>query len=272
MEEKEKVWRSWSQLNEYNECGYRYYLKRIAKDSNGDQIWQRPAAWTVQGTAVHIAAEVWEKSDRILTDEEVTTIYTEAYWDQINERLEDTPNYSEWFASGPYRGFTDIDRRYKIGLDQIQSYLEFYRNDSPMDIPITINGSMAIEIPAEGLIGSVPVRGVIDGIMETDSGLRVRDIKTGKRLGDPMQLKIYQELIIQNFGIKIRFGDFWSGQTGVTTPVADLDALSLDDLTSEFQRLEEGINSERFDPKPSPACAMCDVQHACPFAASSNRT
>ncbi len=273
MEQTEKVWRSWSQLNEYNECGYRYYLKRIAKDDNGEKVWQRPAAWTTQGTAVHIAAEFWEKSNRLASTEEVIGVYTEAYWDDINSRLEETPNPNEWFASGPYKGWVDIQRRYAIGLDQIQSYVDFYQNDAPTDIPIRINGSMAIEIPVEGFIGSVPVRGVIDSIMETDEGLRVRDIKTGKRVGNPLQLKIYQELIVQNFSLEIRFGDFWSGQTGITTPVMDLDNLDLVHLTNDFERLEEGINQERFEPKPSPSnCGMCDVQHACPFAAASNRT
>ncbi len=265
--------RSWSQLNEYTDCGYRYYLKRLATDSNGEKIWRRPAAWTVQGSAVHIAAETWELSHRGLVEDDIVEVYRQTYWDLVNQQLEETPNTNEWFASGRYRGWDDIERRFGIGLDQIRQYLDFYRNDAPDEIPAIVNGRPAIEIPVEGLIGTVPVRGVVDGIMETENGLVVRDIKTGKRPGNPLQLKIYQNLIDQNLNLQIRFGDFWSGQTGMTTGLVDLDKEDANGtLTSQFERLEEGINSERFEPKPSiAACGFCEVQHACPFAAASNR-
>ncbi len=268
MDSTEKAWRSWSQLQEYESCGYKYYLKRLADDG---KVWRRPASWTTQGTAVHIAAEAWENSGRKLAEPDVLEIYRVAYWDEINKLMEETPNTDQWFASGPYRGWSDIDRRFGIGLDQIRKYLDFYQNDAPDETPAIVKGSPAIEIPVEGLIGTVPVRGVVDSIMETARGLVIRDIKTGKRAPNPLQLKIYQILIEQHLSLEIRFGDFWSGQTGLTTPVMDLDNLDTAALTSDFERLEEGINSERFEPKPSPACGFCEVQHACPFAATSNR-
>ena len=45
-------------LDDLGGCAYRYYLSRVIR------VWDRPAAWLPQGTAVHGAAEWWERGGR----------------------------------------------------------------------------------------------------------------------------------------------------------------------------------------------------------------
>ena len=65
--------RSVSQLQQYTKCPMAYKLSRI------DKVWQRPAAWLIQGSAVHEAIEAWEKSGRTMTLEEATEDDLESY-------------------------------------------------------------------------------------------------------------------------------------------------------------------------------------------------
>ena len=61
--------RSVSQYTTYVQCGEAYRLERVAKAP------QTPAAWFVQGTAVHAAVEAYELSYRALTAAEAVKVF-----------------------------------------------------------------------------------------------------------------------------------------------------------------------------------------------------
>lgn len=266
--------RSVSQAQQYLEdlggCGYRYFLSRVVR------AWDRPAAWLPQGLAVHEAAEWWEKTNRKGSLAEIEDVYRRAYNTHTQRLLAETPNPDFWFASGRYEGAEDIIRRATIGLEQTRAYYDYYVNQKPGElIWITPNGSPAIELEFNVKFGSVWVKGFIDQIIEQvfdesydlESPKIMRDIKTGVKAGNIFQLSVYRHAILEEFGVDILSGDFWMARNGKPTKPLDLTAMTKEQVTDYFERLDAGVKAERFDPSPSAEkCSRCGVATACAFA------
>ncbi|WP_218951912.1 RecB family exonuclease [Amycolatopsis anabasis] len=248
-----------SQYKEYKDCPYRYYLNRR------ERAWQRPAAWLPQGTAVHKAAEEWERSGRAMSLADAQDVFRETYAASVNEMCEDTPNLDFWYRSGPYRGEVDIERRYGLGLGQVEKYIEYYTVKAPDEVIwITPDGEPAIELEFDIDLDGVRVKGFIDQVVDG----KPRDIKTGNKPGDDFQLGVYGVALEVEHGLKPTEGDYWMGRSGKPTVPYDISEWTRERVTEEFHRLDENIQAERFDAKPEPSkCGFCSVATACPFAA-----
>src|SRR5690606_33562329 len=83
------------------------------------------AAWLPMGSAVHAAVEAWEKSGRALTVEEAQAVFREEYAKEVSKYTETTPNFDYWFASGPYRAPEDLPRRFDLGHEHVERYIEW---------------------------------------------------------------------------------------------------------------------------------------------------
>lgn len=248
-------YRSVSQVNDM-ECGYRYYLSRVLR------VWRKPAAWLAQGTAFHEAVERFEKSGRVMTPAEVVQAFSEAYDREITAMSETTPNHSVWFASGPYRGPEDIERRYGLGTDQIAKYLE-YVDKHPEDVISRVEDEPLIEAEYEVSFGDVEVRGYIDQVVNWTP----RDLKTGKQPGSEFQLATYAWALNLKYGIPVTTGDYWMAQTGGPTKPYDLTEWSLQELVDIYGEADQKIREERFEPNPSEkVCTFCDVSASCQFS------
>ncbi len=255
--------RSVSQYKNFQDCGYRYKLEKI------DRVWQRPAAWFAQGTAVHRAAEVYELTGRRLSLDEAQAVFQVAYAADINKTLDETPRLDFWFSSGPYSGEDDIPRRHGKGLEQVEKYLAYYgEGGKAADVKVwrTPEGVPAIELGFDVELGSVRVRGYIDAVMVMPDGtIVVVDNKTGLKPGDEFQLKVYAEALRIKYGLDVRTGYYWMGTTGKLTKAYDLTTRSSEDVAAAFAAMDEAVKAERFEPKPGPGCARCGVAESCPF-------
>lgn len=253
--------RSVSQYNTFVRCGWSYKLQRV------DKAWQRPASWLSQGLGVHAAMEAWEKSNRELSLEELHKIYEDEFIKSIDAQAQETPNFDYWFGSGPYSGPLDIERRFQLGHDQLNDLVAYSLANSQEKIWVTPDGELAVELEFTEEMGGVTVKGFIDQIIETPSGLRVRDIKTGSKPGDVFQLSAYSEAVRLKYGVEINSGDYFMGRTGKPTkPVAITDA-DRAEVHEKFKWLEEQIQNERFEPNPSRSnCTMCSVKTSCHYS------
>lgn len=263
--------RSVSQAQKYLEdlggCRYRYFLSYVVK------AWDRPAAWLPQGLAVHEAAEWWEKTGRKGSLDQMKQVFRESYNRHTMRLLETTPNADFWFASGRYEGPEDIMRRAGLGLEQVERYYNYYVNQKPGQmIWMTPEGTPAIELEFKEKFGNVWVKGyidqIIDEVVDSDQNSTVlRDIKTGVSPGGIFQLSVYRYAMLSKYGVDITFGDYWMGKTGKPTKIYDLEVMSREQTTELFERMDEGVKAEDFDPSPSPEkCGRCGVATACPFA------
>ena len=279
---EERQHRSVSQLKLYERCPYAYKLSRV------DKVWQRPAAWLAQGSAVHEAAEAYERSGRTLTLEETQDVFRESYVKHINEACETTPDFSQWFASGPYGGELDTERRYGIGLEQTAKYLSWYDAHPEEVIWVAPDGTPGIELGFDIDLDGVLVRGFIDAIIENTSDevlsydglgvhlgnprsqpkLIVRDNKTGNHPGDDFQLAVYAVALQEMYGtFGPYWGDYWMGRSGKPTLLFDLRDWTRERVAEKFRELEDNIAAGRFDPDPEPSkCRFCDVSASCDYA------
>lgn len=263
-------YRSHSQYKTYKDCPYQYYLKYVHLDENGEKVWQRPAAWLTQGLGVHEAAEEFEKSGRTMSTEDVQDVFRESYVKHTNRFCEETPNFDFWFASGPYKGEADIERRFGLGLEQAARYVDYYTEAHPEEVIwITPEGEPAIELGFDIDLDGVRVKGFIDQVVKHPvQGVHVRDIKSGNTPGDDFQLAVYAVALNQIYGTEITTGDYWMGRQGKPTKdVYNLGFWTREKVAEEFRKVDEGIRAEKFDPKPEESkCRFCPVSASCAFA------
>lgn len=265
MTDSTRVHRSVSQINQYTKCPYSYYLDRIQK------VWSRPAAWLAQGSAVHVAGEMYERSGRSMTLEEMQDVFRESYVEEIAKYTEETPNFEYWFSSGPYGGEADTERRYGLGLEQCERYQTWYRNHPEEVIWLADDGTPGIEIGFDIDLDGVLVRGYIDAVIHnTETGkVIVRDNKTGNTPGDDFQLGVYGVALNVEYGIEPPTeGDYWMGRSGKPTYPYDIGEWTREKVTERFHELEDNIQAGNFEPDPEPSkCAFCSVNASCSFFA-----
>lgn len=257
-EAKEKgpvKYRSVSQVKQYNDCPYQYYLQRRAR------AWQRPAAWFPQGIGVHKAIEEVEKSGRTMTLEEAQEVYKKAYSADVARWCEESPNFEVWYWSGPYNGEVDLQRRWNLGLEQVERYFAFIEKN-PDWVPDVIDGRQAVELSLRVYFGDVEVRGFIDNVTHH----KPVDAKSGNKPGDDFQLGTYAGFLEKEHGIKRSEGFYWMGRTGKLTKPYDLTEWSEQRLADVYGEVDALILAEEFDPKPEASkCRFCSVAAECEF-------
>jgi len=258
--------RSVSQLNQYVRCPMAYKLGRI------DKVWARPAAWLPQGTAFHAVAEEHERRIHTgdpLSLDEAKDLFREYYAAGIGELCDLTPNFEWWFWSGPYSGERDVERRYEIGLEQVEKFFT-WRQDPGQQIWVAPDGTPAIELAFKVELDGIMVRGFIDAVVVVDGELRVRDYKTGNSPGDDFQLGVYALAVSILYGIEPpRLGDYFmagkKGKPAKPTKPYDLTHWTREKITARFHEVEEQIQAGNFEPLPEPSkCGFCDVNRSCP--------
>jgi putative RecB family exonuclease len=285
-----------SYLPELGGCPYGYYLDRVVR------VWNRPAAWSPQGTADHEAFEAWERSGRTMSQAEAEDVFRQAYAREINELAEETPNLDAWFSSGPYHGEADTERRYNLGLEQVGRYIDYYTKTAPEEVIwVAPDGTPGIELAFDFDLDGVQMRGFIDAVVmvrpplpdkpKTASGavskskasqdewqrslyewgklpdvIRVRDNKTGNKPGDSFQLGGYAVAIEERYDVEVADGDYWMGRAGKPTKPYEL--MDREGITELVHRADAGIKAEQFEPNPEESrCMFCSVRTACAFSA-----
>ncbi|OBJ40295.1 hypothetical protein A5630_25425 [Mycolicibacterium mucogenicum] len=260
-----------SQRNTYEKCPQAWYLAKVEK------AWSRPAAWLPQGSAVHYALEMWERSGRQMTMGEAQEVFKASYAEEVSKYTEVTPNFDWWQPSGPYGGEQDVERRFDIGLEQVEKCLAWY-DAHPNDVVwVAPDGTPGIELGFDIDLDGVLVRGYIDAVMELEQGLSsqiiVRDNKTGNSPGDDFQLGVYGVALRLMYGLEVTHGDYFmagkKGKPAKPTYPYDITEWTEEAVTAEFHQLHHNIKAERFDPKPDPdKCKFCDVAYSCAFSAA----
>lgn len=257
--------RSVSQINLYLRCPQAYKLGRI------DKVWSRPAAWLPQGTAFHAVAEAYERRHRSSSPmdlAEAQEIFKAEYAKEVTELCEETPNFEWWFASGPYTGERDIERRFLIGLEQVEKFVA-WRSQEGQEIWVAPDGKPAIELEFAFELDGIIVRGFIDAVVVRDGKPHVRDYKTGNSPGDSFQLGVYAVAIEELYGVRPETGDYWmagkKGKPAGPTQPYDLWEWTRKSVSARFREVEEQIQAGNFEPAPEPSkCGFCSVSLSCP--------
>lgn len=244
-----------SQYTTYQQCRYRWFLQKVLG------VPQRPAAWLSQGTAVHKAMEEWARNG--VTGQQLYDIYYESYDKSIAEQAETEPNLQEWFNSGPYDGPADIERRRLLGVQQLGTLTNYYSLHPEEKLWTTPRGELAVELPFSLQWGPVTVKGFIDEIVETPKGIIVRDIKTGTKPKDPIQLETYATAVYDIYGMEVAGGDFLLAKTGKTSRLVKVTAQDRERVRNAFQEMYYDLFHGSFPGSVSAQCNRCPVREWC---------
>lgn len=251
--------RSVSQYTTFIQCGEAYRLERVAKAP------QTPAAWLVQGTAVHAAIEAYELSYRALTAGEAASVFQAKYEQGIAELLEVEPDPDRWLTGNARtKGSLDISRRQDAGEQQVRDYIAAMPA-SPFTVWEIMPGYLAVELPFELVLGDVLVKGFIDQVLEDESGrLLVRDLKTGsKRPVTPLQLGVYALAVEDAYGVRPGYGDFYMFKDGGPTAAYDLSEYTRERVGRWFHDMDRAESAGIYLASPGDHCRVCSVYQWC---------
>ncbi|GCD99848.1 RecB family exonuclease [Embleya hyalina] len=251
--------RSVSQAQQYEECGHRYYLRRV------ERVASRPAAWSHHGTAFHTACEAVERSGREMTADEAVALFSDEYGRLINQALADEPDLDRWLHACTGGAADDIEQRFERGREQTRRYVEWARESGPV-IWKAPDGTAGLELAFETVIGGVVVRGYIDQLIaEPDGSVRVRDLKTGSTKSR-FQLETYAVAVRQEYNVPVNSGDWYLAKDHRLSRTVKLSDVSSEDVGQRYAAMDAGVKREDFMPAPGFGCKFCDVSHACDFS------
>lgn len=262
--------RSVSQTEQYEKCGWRFYLQRV------ERVTPRPAAWSFHGTAFHAAAEAVEKSGRAIGEEEAVQIFSDRYSALVNEALNREPDTDRWLAAG-HKGGEDIERRYTLGQKHTAEYVRWAdRNQPEIWNDSTWNGydiSEADLSVTEGIelyfmveLGGVKVRGYIDQlVLREDGKVRPRDLKTGSTKSK-FQLWTYGFAARKAWGLDVEDADWYLAKDGRLSRPVRMDATTEQEIERRYADMDAGVKRGDFPANPGFDCKFCDLSHACRFS------
>lgn len=251
--------RSVSQYTTYVKCGEAYRLERRTEAP------QRPAAWLVQGTAVHAAVEAYELSYQEMSTADAVDIFNATYDAGIEGLAVGEPDMDRWLTGNArVKGGTDVARRALVGAQQVADYIA-RMPERLMAVWEPMPDYLAIELPFEIELGPVRVKGFIDQVLEAPDGrLFVRDLKTGTKLPEtPFQLGVYSLALEQLYGERATHGDFWMFKNDAATPAYDLSYYTRERVTRWFVEMDRAESAGIYLPNPGDHCRVCDVSEWC---------
>lgn len=254
----EKQDRSVSQTQQWEECGWRFYLQRI------ERVPQLPAAWSHHGTAFHTAAEAVERSDRAMGPEEAVELFSDEYSRLVNASLDQEPNLARWLSAGRSPG-EDIEHRYTLGQEQTRRYVLWTRQHQP-DIWKGEDGRPGLELYFRVELGGVWVRGFIDQLMvDPDDSLRPRDLKTGTTKSR-FQLETYGIAVRKLYGAEVNRADWYLAKEHRLSRPISLDKVSEEQVGERYARMDQGVKRGDFPANPGYHCRFCDVSPSCSYS------
>lgn len=251
MTEPRFTW-SYSSWNNFQECGERYRLEKVAKVAV-------PIRWaSVAGTAVHTATEQHDHGNRDVNWLEVleATVAGEEEHTKIPRSM--------WLTS------RDEDERWwqDNGADMLRMYQEWRERtnwDIPLDLPPDVNGGrVGIEYALDVDVEGVPFIGYVDRLMDDGRGLIVMDIKAGRPRSSRRQLEFYVAMC-QAAGIDASRGVIYKAREGKLGRIFQLDTTD-QDLYSWTRHDTEARQAGRFEAKPDRHCDWCLVRDYCQYA------
>jgi len=236
---------SYSSLSTYQECGWKYYLTKVEKHSEGH------AVWFTGGSAVHKATEVYD-----LEGGDLETIWNNVWFQQVKEDEEANGDMSEWqFAKRE-----DMSWWYGEGIWMLERWIKF-RNSGWSIYKDFIEKEY--EIPIEDTV----VKMAIDRVMVDFEGkLVLLDIKTGaSSQRHPLQLAVYA-WALKKHGVIVDRAGFWDARTGHVTQWS-LDNLHEDRIEDILNTFDKARKETIFLPNLS-NCGRCGVISHCKYLTS----
>lgn len=195
------------------------------------------------------------------------------YWDrQLKTELADERSgeyqpedfYTSGRVSKEWPNKEDPSWWAKKGPGFVKSWIT-YRDNCGMDIWVTPTGEPAIELPVPANRGDLELVQVIDRVfIDQEGDLRILDLKSGSQSPAwPRQLALNNLGLDQQFGVKARWGGFWSARKGAVE-WEDLRIYDDDWMWEQVRMAREIRDQQLFLAQPTNLCkSACGVRPYC---------
>lgn len=268
---------SHSALTTYLQCGHKYYLSRVVKDT------ETPAWWFIGGNAVHTATENFDRkypTTELLKSEGAwmfpaegsnTNFFLDAFveeaaWVEFNSGVDPSVWRAGGRASKQYPDKEDSVWWLENGPLMVDAWVK-WRVGSGWEIA-EFSGQPSIEIGFDFMVNDeFAVQMYLDRLMVNEHGeLVIVDLKSGSRTpSSPLQLAMYAYGCEKILGVRPKWGTFWKAREGVTSQLVDLDTLPSDRveyIVSGFDKLrKQGVFLPNFD-----ECGWCGFNQVCEWS------
>jgi len=252
---------SHSSRETWERCAKSWFLRYLAKAP------QQPAVWSVGGSAVHEATEIYDLLS--LSDGkrgfDLQAVWDLCFEDQLAKATEKEPNQNLWRRSGT----DDVESWRAMGLTHVQAYID-WRERVPWEICTTpLGGEPAIELDISGRLPGCPVeiKAYLDRIFWDPVFKKhwIVDLKTGKRPpSSSAQFGVYAALVKQKYGMTVSDGAAFMNRAGGLGKPMDLTEYTPEAVGEVFAKTWEQIQSGDFPANGlGRSCFICDVSAAC---------
>jgi hypothetical protein len=252
---------SFSQLDDYLNCGEKFRLKRIEKV---------PAVVylnAIAGTAFHEWSAALDLNGSGVVED------WPAFLDHAIENERDGTKLEDMRVSGRRTAATPDKEDYehwrdRLGPDLCEKYIDWVADKViAKDLPPDPQGNtIGIEYELDFEIAGTKVKSFVDRIFDyAPATFLVVDIKAGARKQTTVQLPTYV-FGTNKAGINATHGSLYYARKGTHTPPVDYSRWDESRLSHLYQQAAVMEASGFYLPRPSEACSWCSVAAHCQFA------
>lgn len=253
-----------SSMKTYRECPKKFQLERIVDTP------ETPAWWFVSGSAFHAATEHVDKamptySGSTAKSLDLQEIWTEAFNDEVYERLASEPDMDKWTGRSrsktPPTGEQYYKSEYETGLRWLVEYVD-WRSANP-DLVIT-HVEEELFLPMEG--SPIPLKGFVDriAIRESSDELVLYDLKSGSTIEkNPLQLGTYRVGIQKKLGLDIKKGYYYQTKYNKFMDEFDLTPWTETLVSTHAREWHGDVAEGKFLPHITDGCFRCSMREYC---------
>lgn len=257
------VHRSHSQIKTYLHCPHQYLLERVVK------VPQTPAWFLIGGSAVHVVVELLTKYPET-PEENIAEAWDIAWSEEVKkaEQNTDAPR-EQWRAAGRVTkdkpNKEDGEWWQAEGLHMCLRYHQWLSGVLYDGWQVFDDGQGPwVERGVNTTVGGAPVKMFLDSLFVMPGGeLCVVDAKTGSRVPDAQQLRLYALGLDRVGQPRPSHGAYWMARTGQLHPPFSLDEQQDKVIDSTFRDVDAAIKAGLFPAHVSSMCSGCSVNTAC---------
>ena len=245
---------SYSSLNTWLECGWKYNLTKL------EGVSEKHAVWFTGGSAVHKATERWDKGSYGVTSGP-SELWNDVWFNQVKEDEEANGDMNDW----QYAKREDMSWWYGEGLWMFERWINFTNPDNGWKVYEDF-----IEKEYEIPVGDTTIKMAIDRVMVdgSDGKLVLLDIKTGASAQrHPLQLAIYA-WALQKQGVHVDKAGYWDARTGHIS-LWSIEHLGPEKIEEMLTTFDKARKAEIFLPNLS-NCGRCGVISYCKWMNGKN--
>lgn len=267
--------RSHSQVTQFADCGYKYYLSR-----KRDSV-QRPSWALIGGRAIHATIETFERKatyaethkrpDAWPSAAQARTWFRNHMLNEIEKEKDSAPpeymELSDWSAAN--KGKEDFAWWLREGTLMAQYYAEMNPANRGFSTVLLEPGKLALEVRLELDFGSVKDVLIADHMTLDKYGVvDIIDYKSGRMLPQDRGLQVITTAhAVQQLypHLDVRGGSYFDLRKGKMSRVYQTDEIPLDAIVHMYETMDRAESAGLYLPRVSSFCTSCYVRRDCVY-------